>query len=164
MNNYEKGGVSGISGSLRKTYFGTSLLKPLNTVQAMSTDLNQAGGGCGQESETGCKEGRRTTRIGPSRFSRETGMVLGANSATAQCGEWKEDEWQELLARLATVARFEGGSQGARAAEELEHAVSEHGFKSALIDGYSNVGPDESVQYLDDEPVLAFWEKVAKHE
>ena len=41
-------------------------------------------------------------RIGPSQFSRETGMVVGANSATAQCGEWKEDEWQELLARLST--------------------------------------------------------------
>ncbi|QNI31695.1 hypothetical protein H7849_21990 [Alloacidobacterium dinghuense] len=41
-------------------------------------------------------------RIGPSQFSRETGMVVGANSPTAQCGEWKEDEWQELLARLST--------------------------------------------------------------
>jgi hypothetical protein len=41
-------------------------------------------------------------RIGPSQFSRETGMVVGANSATAQCGERKEDEWQELLARLST--------------------------------------------------------------
>lgn len=49
-----------------------------------------------------------------------------------------------------------------RAAEELERAVSEHGFKGALINGYSNVGPDESVQYLDEEPVLEFWEKVAK--
>jgi predicted TIM-barrel fold metal-dependent hydrolase len=48
------------------------------------------------------------------------------------------------------------------AAEELEHAVSEHRFKGALINGYSNVGPNESVQYLDDEPVLEFWEKVAK--
>jgi acyl-CoA reductase-like NAD-dependent aldehyde dehydrogenase len=41
-------------------------------------------------------------RIGSSQFSRETGMVGGATSATAQCGEWKEDEWQELLARLST--------------------------------------------------------------
>ena len=48
------------------------------------------------------------------------------------------------------------------AAEELERAVSERGFRGALINGYSNVGPDESVQYLDDEPVLEFWEKVAK--
>jgi gamma-resorcylate decarboxylase len=48
------------------------------------------------------------------------------------------------------------------AAEELEHTVSEHGFKGALINGYSNVGPNESVQYLDDEAVIEFWEKVAK--
>lgn len=29
-------------------------------------------------------------------------MLVGANSATGECGESKEDEWQELLARLST--------------------------------------------------------------
>lgn len=28
----------------------------------------------------------------------------------------------------------------------------------------SKLDPDKSVQYLDDEPVFEFWEKVAKHE
>ena len=45
------------------------------------------------------------TRLDPSQFSCETGIVVSANSATAQCGEWKEDEWQELLARLSTGSR-----------------------------------------------------------
>jgi hypothetical protein len=35
-------------------------------------------------------------------LGRETGMAVGANSAKAQCGDWKEDEWQELVARLST--------------------------------------------------------------
>jgi hypothetical protein len=52
--------------------------------------------------ETGCKEGARLARIAPSQFGCEKGIVGGANSATAQCGEWKEGEWQELLARLST--------------------------------------------------------------
>ena len=95
-------------------------------------------------------------RIGPSQFSPETGTVVGANCATAPCGEWQEDEWQELLARLSTGCQIQGGSQGA---EELEHAVSERRSRGALINGYSNVGPDESVHSLDDERVLELWGK-----
>jgi hypothetical protein len=57
---------------------------------------------CGNKPETGGKEGPRMTRTDPSQFGREMGTTVGANSATAQCGEWKEDEWQELLARLST--------------------------------------------------------------
>lgn len=47
------------------------------------------------------------------------------------------------------------------AADELERAVSEFGFKGVLINGYSNVGPNEQVQYLDEEPVWSFWERVS---
>ena len=50
----------------------------------------------------------------------------------------------------------------AAAAEELERAVSELGLKGVLINGYSNTGPDEQVQYLDEEPLGIFWERVAK--
>ena len=56
----------------------------------------------GKKSETGCEEGARLTKIAPSQFGCEKGILVGANSATAQCGKWKEDEWQELLARLST--------------------------------------------------------------
>ena len=48
------------------------------------------------------------------------------------------------------------------AADELERAVSELGLKGALINGYSNIGPGEQVQYLDEEPVRPFWERAAK--
>jgi predicted TIM-barrel fold metal-dependent hydrolase len=48
------------------------------------------------------------------------------------------------------------------AASELERAVRQFGFKGALINGYSNVGPNESVQYLDEEPVREFWAKVSE--
>jgi hypothetical protein len=58
--------------------------------------------GRGQKPETEGKEGPRMSRIGPSQFGRETGPTVGANSASAQCGEWQEDEWQELQARLST--------------------------------------------------------------
>ena len=62
------------------------------------------------------------------------------------------------LAAFAAVALQD--PQGA--ADELERAVTELGLKGALINGYSNVGDGESVQYLDEEPVRPFWESVAK--
>jgi gamma-resorcylate decarboxylase len=49
----------------------------------------------------------------------------------------------------------------AEAADELERAVKELGLKGALINGYSNLGPNEHVQYLDEEPVREFWHRVA---
>jgi predicted TIM-barrel fold metal-dependent hydrolase len=49
----------------------------------------------------------------------------------------------------------------ASASHELQRAVQELGFKGVLINGYSNLGPDEAVQYLDEEPVQEFWHEVA---
>ena len=48
------------------------------------------------------------------------------------------------------------------AASELERATSQLGLKGALINGYTNVGPEEQVQYLDEDAVRPFWEKVAQ--
>jgi 2,3-dihydroxybenzoate decarboxylase len=48
------------------------------------------------------------------------------------------------------------------AADELERTISDLGFKGALINGYSNVGPDEAVVYLDEQPMWEFWERVSK--
>jgi gamma-resorcylate decarboxylase len=48
------------------------------------------------------------------------------------------------------------------AADELERTVRQHGFKGALINGYTNIGPNESVRYLDEEPVREFWAKVSE--
>jgi hypothetical protein len=106
VNNDEKGQVSGTSGRLRKTNFGPSTPKPPNTAQEMSTDLHQAGGGCEQKPETEFKEGAGPTSLVPYQFSRGTGMLVGANSAATKCGEWTEDGWQELLARLSTGCKI----------------------------------------------------------
>ena len=50
----------------------------------------------------------------------------------------------------------------AGAADELERAVTKLGLKGALINGYSNLGENETVQYLDEEPVRPFWKRAAK--
>ena len=50
----------------------------------------------------------------------------------------------------------------AGAADELERAITELGLKGALINGYSNLGDNEQVQYLDEAPVRPFWQRVAQ--
>lgn len=67
-------------------------------------------------------------------------------------------KYPERFSAFAAVAL----QNPAGAADELERAVRELGFKGALINGYSNVGADEHIQYLDEEPVWTFWERVAK--
>jgi gamma-resorcylate decarboxylase len=48
------------------------------------------------------------------------------------------------------------------AAKELERAVKDLGFKGALVNGYTNIGDENTARYLDEPPVLDFWEKVAE--
>ena len=43
------------------------------------------------------------------------------------------------------------------AADKLARAVGEHGFKGALINGYSNVGAGEDIEYLDEAEADVFW-------
>jgi predicted TIM-barrel fold metal-dependent hydrolase len=50
----------------------------------------------------------------------------------------------------------------AAAAAELERAVVDLGLKGVLVNGYSNLGPNEHVQYLDEAPVREFWACVAR--
>ena len=50
----------------------------------------------------------------------------------------------------------------AAAAAELRRAVTGLGLKGALVNGYTNVGPGEDVQYLDAEPVREFWAAAAE--
>lgn len=49
-----------------------------------------------------------------------------------------------------------------RAIVELERAVQELSLKGLLINGYTNVGPDEAVQYLDEAALDPFWECVVR--
>ena len=46
------------------------------------------------------------------------------------------------------------------AADELERAVRQLGFKGALINGCSNIDGGDTVRYLDEAPVWEFWERV----
>ncbi|MBV7321020.1 amidohydrolase family protein [Bacillus halotolerans] len=48
------------------------------------------------------------------------------------------------------------------AAKELERAVNELGFVGALVNGYSNIGDENTAQYLDEPQVRPFWEKAAQ--
>jgi 2,3-dihydroxybenzoate decarboxylase len=48
------------------------------------------------------------------------------------------------------------------AADELERAVTTLGLKGALINGYTNIGDENTAQYLDEAPVWEFWERAAK--
>jgi gamma-resorcylate decarboxylase len=47
-----------------------------------------------------------------------------------------------------------------QAAAELERAVKELGSLGALINGFSNIGDENTSQYLDEPQVDVFWEKV----
>jgi 2,3-dihydroxybenzoate decarboxylase len=49
----------------------------------------------------------------------------------------------------------------AAAADELERAMRQLGFKGALINGFSNIGDEQTAQYLDEPPVWEFWERAA---
>jgi gamma-resorcylate decarboxylase len=73
------------------------------------------------------------------------------------------DDLAKILA--AHPNRFAGFAavalQDVRAAgDELERAVSQLGFKGALINGYSNIGDMDTAQYLDEPPVWDFWARV----
>mgnify|MGYP002624385045 CR=1 FL=1 len=48
------------------------------------------------------------------------------------------------------------------AAKELERTVKDMGFVGALINGYSNIGDENTAQYLDEPQVWGFWEQVEK--
>ena len=48
------------------------------------------------------------------------------------------------------------------AARELEREVSSLGLNGVLINGYSNVGDNEQVRYLDEAPLEEFWECVSR--
>jgi gamma-resorcylate decarboxylase len=63
------------------------------------------------------------------------------------------------LSAFASVALQDPKS----AVRELERAVTSLGLKGVLINGYSNLGDNEQVQYLDEAPLEEFWACVAHH-
>lgn len=67
-------------------------------------------------------------------------------------------KYPERLSAFASVALQEPGS----AVKELERAVSSLGLKGVLINGYTNIGENEQVQYLDEGPLEEFWACVSR--
>ncbi|GAA2780598.1 amidohydrolase family protein [Saccharopolyspora taberi] len=47
-----------------------------------------------------------------------------------------------------------------KAAEEVERAVRDLGFLGVMVNGYSNIGDEDTAQYLDEPAVEPFWAKV----
>ncbi|MDF2695284.1 MAG: 2-amino-3-carboxymuconate-6-semialdehyde decarboxylase [Labilithrix sp.] len=47
-----------------------------------------------------------------------------------------------------------------RAADELERAIKDLGFVGALVNGYSNIGDENTARYLDEPEVEPFWQRV----
>lgn len=47
-----------------------------------------------------------------------------------------------------------------RAAEELERAVRDLGFVGALVNGYTNIGDENTARYLDEPETAPFWQRV----
>ena len=64
----------------------------------------------------------------------------------------------DRLSGFAAVALQDPGS----AADELERAIGEFGFKGALVNGYTNIGAGTETRYLDDPEALPFWDRVAR--
>jgi 2,3-dihydroxybenzoate decarboxylase len=48
------------------------------------------------------------------------------------------------------------------AANELERCVKQLGFKGAMVNGYSNIGDENTGEYSDEKQVDVFWAKVAE--
>ena len=67
-------------------------------------------------------------------------------------------EYPDRFAAFAAVALQDPKA----AADELERAVSDLGFKGALINGYTNVAANETIVYLDEQPIWDFWDRVSK--
>lgn len=68
------------------------------------------------------------------------------------------DSYPGRLEFFAAVALQDPGA----AARELERAVRELGAKGALVNGYTNVGDQDTARYLDDPENDPFWAKVAE--
>lgn len=79
--------------------------------------------------------------------------AAGANEALAQIVAAHPDRY----AALAALPMQDPPA----AADELERCVREHGFKGALVNGYSSVGDLETAAYYDEPQYLPFWERAA---
>lgn len=70
---------------------------------------------------------------------------------------------KKLLARHPTRLRAFAAvplQEPEKAADELERAVRDLGFLGAMVNGYSNLGDEDTARYLDEPEVEPFWQRV----
>src|SRR5215510_11957444 len=101
--------------------------------------------------------------LGAALGGRSSGLVPGSQRAFlrerwSQPGIQGSGRHRKADERRSGCARFAGFAavalQDVRAAgDELERAVSQLGFKGAMINGYSHIGDMDTAQYLDEPPV-----------
>jgi 2,3-dihydroxybenzoate decarboxylase len=88
-----------------------------------------------------------------------------ANAADAGAAAREINDFlADVIARHPT--RFAGFASvalhdAAAAARELERAVTRHGFKGVMVNGYSDLAGNPPVEYLDAPRMLPFWEAAA---
>lgn len=81
-----------------------------------------------------------------------------ARQSNDYCAKYLIDKHPDRLKAFACVPM----QDPTEAAKELERTVKEYGYVGALINGYSNLGDENTAQYLDEPQVEPFWSKVAE--
>jgi predicted TIM-barrel fold metal-dependent hydrolase len=77
------------------------------------------------------------------------------------CNDYAHDLISAHPGRLSAFAAIPLQNPQA-AVDELSRTVRDFGFAGALINGYTNIGPNEEVHYLDEAPLEDFWEAAAR--
>lgn len=91
--------------------------------------------------------------------------ILDASKATSFAQKTNDEIYEKFISKnperfyaFATVAL----QSPKNAVKELERTIKEYGFKGVLINGYTNIGNQNTALYLDEEIVWEFWDKVAE--
>ena len=89
--------------------------------------------------------------------------VTDAGEAVELARRMNDHAAEKLVARHPTRLRAFAAvplQDPERAAEELERCVRQLGFVGALVNGYSNIGDEDTARYLDEPEVEPFWQCV----
>ena len=84
--------------------------------------------------------------------ARAVQRARAANDALAAIVATRPDRYSAF----ATLAMQDPGA----AADELERTVRDHGFKGALVNGYTSVGNLDTPAYYDEPGFLPFWQRL----
>ena len=85
--------------------------------------------------------------------ARAVQRARSANDALADIVAGRPDRYSAF----ATLPMQDPGA----AADELERTVRDHGFKGALVNGYTSIGNLDTPAYYDEPSFLPFWQRLA---